>query len=64
MGIKNAMAHIVSQVQLITPGTDDGMSYVCDADATGKKSPCWVRVGMPVDGPVRWMSNSTAGTSA
>ena len=35
MGIKNAMAHIVSQVQLITPGTDDGMSYVCDADATG-----------------------------
>jgi len=39
MGIKNAMAHIVSQVQLITPGTDDGMSYVCDADATGNATP-------------------------
>src|SRR5438094_7596547 len=28
------------------------------------RSACWVRVGMPVDGLPRWMSNSTAGISA
>jgi hypothetical protein len=39
MGIINAMAHIVEQVQLITPGTADGQSYVCDADATGNVTP-------------------------
>jgi len=25
---------------------------------------CWVRVGMPVEGPARWTLNSTAGISA
>ncbi len=25
---------------------------------------CCVRVGMPVEGPARWISNSTAGISA
>ena len=27
-------------------------------------SDCWVRVGMPVEGPPRWMSKITAGISA
>jgi hypothetical protein len=27
-------------------------------------SDCCVRVGMPVEGPPRWMLNSTTGTSA
>ena len=27
-------------------------------------SPCEVRVGSPVEGPMRWMSAITAGTSA
>ena len=39
MGIRDAMAHIVTQVQAITPGTGDGASYVCDADATGNVTP-------------------------
>ena len=31
--------------------------------AADRISPCWVRVGMPVDGPARWISNSTSGIS-
>jgi len=27
-------------------------------------SACWVRVGMPVEGPPRWTSKITAGISA
>ena len=28
------------------------------------RSHCWVRVGIPVEGPARWTSNITAGISA
>src|SRR5215471_19551076 len=28
------------------------------------RSHCWVRVGIPVEGPARWTSNNTAGISA
>ena len=36
----------------------------CEAYAQDSKSACCVRVGIPVDGLPRWMSNKTAGTSA
>ena len=36
----------------------------CDAYADARRSACWVRVGMPVEGLPRWMSNSTTGISA
>ncbi len=36
----------------------------CDAYAQAKMSPCWVRVGIPVEGPVRCTSMITAGISA
>ena len=36
----------------------------CEAYATAAMSPCWVRVGMPVEGPTRCTSTKTAGTSA
>ena len=36
----------------------------CEAYAHARRSACWVRVGMPVEGLPRWMSNSTTGTSA
>ena len=35
----------------------------CDAYAIDNRSPCCVRVGMPVDGPVRCTSKKTAGIS-
>ena len=35
-----------------------------DAYAHDIRSDCWVRVGMPVDGPTRWTSTTTAGISA
>ncbi len=35
MGILNAMAHIVTGVQALTPGSDPAAGYYCDADATG-----------------------------
>ena len=36
----------------------------CEAKAETSRSDCWVRVGMPVDGPPRWTSNTTTGISA
>ncbi len=36
----------------------------CERYATERMSPCAVRVGMPVEGPTRWMSKMTAGISA
>ena len=36
----------------------------CDAYGAAMMSPCCVRVGIPVDGPVRWTSTITAGISA
>ena len=36
----------------------------CDAYAQSRRSACCVRVGIPVDGLPRWISNSTAGISA
>src|SRR4051794_2378450 len=36
----------------------------CDAYAQAVMSDCWVRVGMPVDGPPRCTSTITAGISA
>ena len=36
----------------------------CESSAVLRMSPCAVRVGRPVDGPTRWMSNTTPGTSA
>jgi hypothetical protein len=36
----------------------------CDAWTTDRRSACWVRVGIPVDGPVRCTSMNTDGTSA
>ena len=49
--------------------TDEGSSMTCrvspwELSATKSRSPCAVRVGSPVDGPTRWMSNTTAGISA
>ena len=35
-----------------------------EAWAQASRSDCWVRVGMPVDGPTRCTSTSTTGTSA
>jgi len=32
--------------------------------ARERTSHCWVRVGMPVEGPARWTSKMTAGISA
>lgn len=39
MGISAAMAHIVTGVTALTPGTADGIGYVCDMDATGNVTP-------------------------
>src|ERR1700682_5893440 len=36
----------------------------CDSRITSRMSPCAVRVGSPVDGPTRWMSQITPGSSA
>ena len=35
----------------------------CDSLATKLMSPCEVRVGNPVEGPTRWMSQITPGIS-
>ena len=35
----------------------------CESLATNSMSPCEVRVGNPVDGPTRWMSQMTPGIS-
>ena len=48
---------------------EDGKYMGClvspwDSSAVLRMSPCAVRVGRPVDGPTRWMSNTTPGTSA
>jgi hypothetical protein len=39
MGIRNAMAHIVTGVAALTPGSDAGEGYYCDADAAGNVTP-------------------------
>ena len=49
--------------------TDDGSSMTCfvspwESSPVVRMSPCEVRVGSPVDGPTRWTSKITAGTSA
>ena len=36
----------------------------CESTAVERMSPCAVRVGRPVEGPTRWTSKMTAGTSA
>ena len=35
-----------------------------EAYAVSMRSPCWVRVGIPVEGPVRCTSMKTEGISA
>ena len=48
---------------------EHGSSRMClvspwERNAVERMSPCEVRVGKPVDGPTRWMSQITPGTSA
>ncbi len=59
----NASA-VISKHSLGEAGNNSGcLVSPCEAYAASKISDCCVRVGIPVEGPVRWTSIKTVGTS-